>query len=86
MSEPICKVADIIYVRFELIEFEAQKKYFNHFGLMLAHEDDNSIFFRGSGTSPYVYVATKGKENKKNLNDALLTSIAGISAAMKNTG
>ena len=29
---------------------------------------------------------TKGKENKRNLNDALLTSIAGISAAMKNTG
>ena len=29
---------------------------------------------------------TTGKENKKNLNDALLTSIAGISAAMKNTG
>ena len=29
---------------------------------------------------------TQGKENKKNLNDALLTSIAGISAAMKNTG
>ena len=29
---------------------------------------------------------SKGKENKKNLNDALLTSIAGISAAMKNTG
>ena len=26
MSEPICKVADIIYVRFELKEFEAQKK------------------------------------------------------------
>ena len=64
MSEPICKVADIIYVRFELTEFEAQKKYFNHFGLMLAHEDDNSIFFRGSGTTPYVYVASKGKENK----------------------
>ena len=28
----------------------------------------------------------KGSENKKYLNDALLTSIAGISAAMKNTG
>ena len=25
MSEPICKVADIIYVRFELTEFEEQK-------------------------------------------------------------
>ena len=64
MSEPICKVADIIYVRFELKEFEAQKKYLNHFGMMLAHEDDNSIFFRGTGTSPYIYVATKGDENK----------------------
>ena len=28
----------------------------------------------------------KNVENKKYLNDALLTSIAGISAAMKNTG
>ena len=64
MTNPICKVADIIYVRFELTEFEAQKKYLNHFGMMLAHEDENSIFFRGTGTSPYIYVATKGKENK----------------------
>ena len=54
MTNPICKVADIIYVRFELKEFEAQKKYLNHFGMMLAHEDENSIFFRGTGTSPYI--------------------------------
>ena len=64
MNTPICKVADIIYVRFELTEFEAQKKYLNHFGMMLEHEDDNSIYFRGTGTSPYIYVATKGSENK----------------------
>ena len=64
MTEPICKVADIIYVRFELKEFEEQKKYFGHFGLMLAHEDENSIFFRGCGSAPYAYVATKGTENK----------------------
>ena len=30
MTEPICKVADIVYVRFELKEFEAQKKYLHH--------------------------------------------------------
>ena len=64
MNVPLCKIADIIYVRFELVELEAQKKYLNHFGMMLAHEDDNSIYFRGTGTSPYIYVATKGKENK----------------------
>ena len=28
----------------------------------------------------------KNKKNRKDLEDALLTSIAGISAAMKNTG
>ena len=28
----------------------------------------------------------KNLKNKKDLNDALMTSIAGISAAMKNTG
>ena len=33
MKEPICKIADIIYVRFELEEFEAQKKYLNHFAV-----------------------------------------------------
>ena len=64
MKQPICKIADIIYVRFELEEFEAQKKYLNHFGMILAHENENSIFFRGTGTSPYIYVATKGNENK----------------------
>ena len=49
MTEPICKVADIIYVRFELTEFEEQKKYFDHFGLMLAYEDENSIFLEELG-------------------------------------
>ena len=32
--------------------------------MILAHEGDNSIFFRGTGTSPYIYVATLGTENK----------------------
>ena len=58
MKKPICKIADIIYVRFELKEFEAQKKYLNHFGMILAHENENSIFFRGTGTSPYTRIAT----------------------------
>ena len=49
MTEPICKVADIIYVRFELTEFEEQKKYFDHFGLMLAYEDENSVFLEVLG-------------------------------------
>ena len=44
MNTPLCKVADIIYVRFELVELEAQNKYLNHFGMMLAHEDESNIY------------------------------------------
>ena len=47
MNEPICKVADIIYVRFELTELEAQKKYLNHFGMILATKMRIIYFFEG---------------------------------------
>ncbi|MDB3967140.1 hypothetical protein N9399_05260, partial [Porticoccaceae bacterium] len=64
MSESICKVADIIFVRFELVDLEPQKEYMKHFGMLLAHETDEAIFYRGTGTAPYCYVATKGDSNR----------------------
>ena len=64
MSEPICKVADIIFVRFELVDLEQQKEYLEHFGMVLAYETDNSIYYRGTGSAPYCYVATKGEVNR----------------------
>jgi catechol 2,3-dioxygenase-like lactoylglutathione lyase family enzyme len=64
MSAPICKVADIIFVRFELVDLEPQKEYMEHFGMLLAHETQDTIFYRGTGTSPYCYVATKGETNR----------------------
>ena len=64
MSKPICKVADIIFVRFELIDLAPQKEYMEHFGMFLAHETDNAIFYRGTGTAPYCYVATQGTANR----------------------
>jgi len=33
MSKPICKIADIIFVRFELIDLAPQKEYMEHFGM-----------------------------------------------------
>ena len=62
--KPICKVADIIFVRFELVDLEPQKEYMEHFGMLLAHETEDAIFYRGTGTAPYCYVATKGQSNR----------------------
>ena len=64
MSESICKVSDVVFVRFQLIDLEPQKEYLNHFGMILAHETEDSIFFRGTGTAPYCYVATRGEKDR----------------------
>tara|TARA_X000000950_G_scaffold229709_1_gene277698 strand:- start:704 stop:1813 length:1110 start_codon:yes stop_codon:yes gene_type:complete len=64
MRKPVCKVSDIIFVRFLLTDLEIQKKYLSHFGMFLAHETEDSIFFRGTGKSPYCYVATKSHVNR----------------------
>ena len=64
MSKPICKIADIIFVRFELIDLAPQKEYMEHFGMFLAYETADTIFYRGTGTAPYCYVATKGNTNR----------------------
>ena len=45
MSQPICKITDLIFTRFELVDLDKQKEFMNHFGCKLAYETDNSIFF-----------------------------------------
>jgi len=64
MNDVICKVTDIIFVRFELLDLQPQKEFLEHFGMLLAYETEDSIFYRGTGTSPYCYVATRGKRNR----------------------
>ena len=50
MSEPICKVADIIFVRFELVDLKPQKEYMEHFGMLLAYETEDTIFYLGANS------------------------------------
>ena len=64
MSNPVCKVADLLFLRFELEDLEAQKVYLDHFGMQLLHETDDSIYYRGTGIAPFCYCAKKGPENR----------------------
>ncbi|MFK8018785.1 MAG: VOC family protein [Pseudomonadales bacterium] len=64
MTDPACKIDDIMFLRFELKNLEAQKEYLSHFGMALAHETENAIYFRGTGTQPYSYVAQRGDSNR----------------------
>ena len=47
MSKPICKIADIIFVRFELVDLAPQREYLEHFGMFLAYATEETIFYRG---------------------------------------
>lgn len=64
MADPICKVADIVFVRFELTDLEAQKEYLQHFGMRSAFEADDAIYFKGTGADPFIYAATQGEQNR----------------------
>ena len=64
MSEPVCKVVDVLFIRFELKDLAAQKEFLQHFGLQLAHETDDAIYFKGTGNQPYCYIAHRGDENR----------------------
>ena len=51
------------------------------------NENDNTTWITQPViTQPHYYVKKVNKNKKQYLDDALMTSIAGISAAMKNTG
>lgn len=64
MTNPICKVEDIVFVRFELSNLDAQKEYLLHFGMQPVQEVDDTIYFKGTGADPFIYVATKGAQNQ----------------------
>lgn len=64
MADPICKAMDIVFVRFELADLEAQKEYLLHFGMQPALETSDAIYFKGTGADPFIYMATKGAENR----------------------
>ncbi|MEO0368332.1 MAG: VOC family protein [Pseudomonadota bacterium] len=64
MNNPICKIADVLFLRFELTDLEAQKEYLHHFGMQLVLETEDSIYYRGTGIAPFCYCATKGASNR----------------------
>ncbi|MEM9401282.1 MAG: VOC family protein [Pseudomonadota bacterium] len=64
MNEPLCKAVDLLFLRFELTDLDAQKEYFEHFGLQLLDESADTIWYRGTGIAPFCYCATRGEQNR----------------------
>lgn len=47
----------LLYTHYQHPNLESAQRFFEDFGLVVAHKDSDKIYFRGFGDSPYVYIA-----------------------------
>ncbi len=57
---PIVKANDLSFVHFERPDLELADQYLRDFGLIGVSKSENELFFRGTGSRPYVYQVTRG--------------------------
>lgn len=58
-TQPIIRVIDTAYIMFEVPDLNIQRDFLSDFGLLLAHQDEQTLYMRGYGAHPYIYVAQK---------------------------
>ncbi len=61
-GEPLIKAVDTAYIMFEVPDLTQQKAFLEDFGMIEAEATGTSVYMRGYGPSPYIYVAHKGDE------------------------
>ena len=59
-DEPLTRAVDTAYIMFQVPDLETQKAFLQDFGMMVAEQSDTSLYMRGYGSDPYIYVAQKG--------------------------
>jgi len=59
---PLVKVEELAYVIFQRPEPNRQRSFLEDFGMRLAEETPNALYFRGHGTSPWFYCVEKGEK------------------------
>ena len=59
---PIVKANELLFVHFERPDLKRAEKYLRDFGLVVATRTDNELFMRGTGSQPYIYRITRGRE------------------------
>lgn len=58
-GEPIVRADDTAYILFEVTDLDRQRAFLEDFGLHLAQQTGDALYFRGAGDAPYCYVARR---------------------------
>lgn len=65
-DDPLVKVIDTAYILFEVPDLQKQKAFLEDFGMVEAQanpaDSGASLYMRGYGTAPYMYVAYRGEK------------------------
>jgi catechol 2,3-dioxygenase-like lactoylglutathione lyase family enzyme len=59
---PIVKANDLLYVHFERPDLAKAEQYLRDFGLIVVSKTDKDLFLRGTGSRPYIYRVTRGRD------------------------
>ena len=63
-EEPLVKADDIAYLIFEKPDLDRQQSFLEDFGFNVAKKNDDVLYMKGFGTSPYFYVAHRGSASR----------------------
>jgi catechol 2,3-dioxygenase-like lactoylglutathione lyase family enzyme len=60
--QPLFKVDELAYVLFERPDIDKQRAFLEDFGMRLAQVEDDVIYLRGHGSSPWFYCVQRGEK------------------------
>ncbi len=58
-DEPLVRAIDTAYIRFAVPDLPRQRAFLEDFGLQVAQEAADTLYLRGYGEAPYIYVAQR---------------------------
>ena len=60
--EPIVKANELLFVHFERPDIGKAERYLLDFGLTVVAKSEGELFMRGTGSQPYIYRISIGRE------------------------
>ncbi|PYM91996.1 MAG: glyoxalase [Candidatus Rokuibacteriota bacterium] len=63
-SDPVVKVWDVAYIRFQKPDLGSMERYLRDFGLHLSARTADTIYMRGAGPTHHIYIAERGRRSQ----------------------
>lgn len=85
-SQPIQKIklVRIAHVYYTHVDLDSARSFLRDFGMTVAEDRGDKVFYKGYGTEPFVYCATKGEESAFGGASFVVESVEDLNLASKS--